>query len=84
MSLPSSSSPSSSSPSNPTFATKDDEIEFLRRRLDRMERRFDDQLNNTEDSVITTRPALQHYCPTESEIQNCPLLTPDTLIEFSP
>ncbi|KAG0293933.1 hypothetical protein BGZ96_002047 [Linnemannia gamsii] len=82
MSLHSSSPSSSSSSSNPTFATQDDEIEFLRRRLDRMERCFDDQFNNTEDSAITTQPPLQHYCPTESEVQNCPLLKPDTPIEF--
>ncbi|KAF9536768.1 hypothetical protein EC957_009792, partial [Mortierella hygrophila] len=82
MSQPSSSPSSSSSSSLPTFASKDDEIAFLRRTLERVDRYIDDRLNPTIDEAIKSQSTLQLYYPTEAEVNDFPQLQPETPIEF--
>ncbi|KAF9320677.1 hypothetical protein BG006_002733, partial [Podila minutissima] len=59
-----------------------DEIEFLCCRLECVECLIDDHFNSTDDQAIMTQSALQHYCPTQSELEAFHQLKPEMPIEF--
>ncbi|KAH7054939.1 hypothetical protein BKA57DRAFT_434565 [Linnemannia elongata] len=82
MSQPSSSSSSPSSSSTPTFASKDDEIAFLRRTLERVDRYIDDRLNTSNDQAVKTQSALQIYYPTDDQAKIFPQIKPEPAIDF--